>query len=109
MTEPDVASSDATNIGSLIVRDGDDYLINGRKWYTTGATDPRCQIIIFMGQTDPDRADRYRRQSMVLVPKDTPGLCVVRSASTECLTRPARGTWHGCAIRSAMRRCGRSS
>ena len=79
MTEPDVASSDATNVASLIVRDGEDYVINGRKWYTTGATDPRCKIIIFMGQTDPDGADRHRRQSMVLVPKDTPGVRVVRS------------------------------
>jgi alkylation response protein AidB-like acyl-CoA dehydrogenase len=79
MTEPDVASSDATNIGSLIVRDGDQYVINGRKWYTTGATDPRCKIIIFMGQTDPNSADRHRQQSMVLVPKDTPGVRVVRS------------------------------
>ena len=79
MTEPDVASSDATNIGSLIVRDGDQYVINGRKWYTTGATDPRCKIIIFMGQTDPNGADRHRRQSMVLVPKDTPGVRVVRA------------------------------
>src|SRR5271167_5164260 len=79
MTEPEVASSDATNIESSIVRDGDDYVINGRKWYTTGATDPRCKIIIFMGQTDQDAADRYRRQSMVLVPKDTPGVRVVRS------------------------------
>ena len=79
MTEPDVASSDATNIGSLIVREGDEYVVNGRKWYTTGATDPRCKIIIFMGQTDPNGADRHRRQSMVLVPKDTPGVRVVRS------------------------------
>jgi acyl-CoA dehydrogenase len=79
MTEPDVASSDATNIGSLIVREGDEYVINGRKWYTTGATDPRCKIIIFMGQTDPNGADRHRRQSMVLVPKNTPGVRVVRS------------------------------
>ena len=79
MTEPDVASSDATNIASLIVRDGDEYVINGRKWYTTGATDPRCKIIIFMGQTDPNGPDRHRRQSMVLVPKDTPGVRVVRS------------------------------
>ncbi len=79
MTEPDVASSDATNIGSLIVRDGDEYVVNGRKWYTTGATDPRCKIIIFMGQTDPNGADRHRRQSMVLVPKDTRGVRVVRS------------------------------
>ena len=79
MTEPDVASSDATNIGSLIVRNGDEYVINGRKWYTTGATDPRCKIIIFMGQTDPDAVDRHRRQSMVLVPRDARGVRVVRS------------------------------
>ncbi len=78
MTEPDVASSDARNIESAIVRDGDEYVINGRKWYTTGATDPRCKIIIFMGKTDPD-ADVYRQQSMILVPKDTPGVTVVRS------------------------------
>jgi acyl-CoA dehydrogenase len=79
MTEPDVASSDATNVASSIVRDGGEYVINGRKWYTTGATDPRCKIIIFMGRTDPDGADRHKRQSMVLTPKDTPGVRVVRS------------------------------
>ncbi|WP_281015840.1 acyl-CoA dehydrogenase family protein [Roseiarcus fermentans] len=79
MTEPDVASSDATNVESSIVRDGDHYVINGRKWYTTGATDPRCKIIVFMGQTDPLNADRHRRQSMILVPKDTEGVRVVRS------------------------------
>jgi alkylation response protein AidB-like acyl-CoA dehydrogenase len=79
MTEPEVASSDATNISSSIVRDGDHYVINGRKWYTTGATDPRCQIIIFMGQTDPNQQDSYRRQSMILVPKHTPGVEVVRA------------------------------
>ena len=79
MTEPDVASSDATNVASSIVREGDHYVINGRKWYTTGATDPRCKIIIFMGQTDPNGADRHKRQSMVLVPKETPGVRVVRS------------------------------
>ncbi|MDB5577027.1 MAG: (R)-benzylsuccinyl-CoA dehydrogenase [Bradyrhizobium sp.] len=79
MTEPEVASSDATNIGSSIIRDGADYVINGRKWYTTGATDPRCKIIIFMGKTDPDGADRHRQQSMILVPKDTPGVKVVRA------------------------------
>ena len=78
MTEPEVASSDATNIGSSIIRDGDDYVINGRKWYTTGATDPRCKIIIFMGKSDPDGADRHRQQSMILVPKDTPGVRVIR-------------------------------
>jgi acyl-CoA dehydrogenase len=79
MTEPDVASSDATNVASVIRRDGDDYVINGRKWYTTGATDPRCKIIIFMGQTDPDNPDRHKRQSMILVPKDVAGVRVVRS------------------------------
>ncbi len=78
MTEPDVASSDARNIASSIVRDGADYVINGRKWYTTGATDPRCKIIIFMGKTDPT-AETYRQQSMILVPRDTPGITVVRS------------------------------
>lgn len=77
MTEPDVASSDARNIQSSIVRDGDEYVINGRKWYTTGATDPRCKIMIFMGKTDPD-AQTYHQQSMILVPKDTPGVTVIR-------------------------------
>jgi acyl-CoA dehydrogenase len=79
MTEPDVASSDAINVASSIVRDGDDYVINGRKWYTTGATDPRCRIIIFMGQTSPEHPDRHKRQSMILVPKDAPGVRVLRS------------------------------
>jgi acyl-CoA dehydrogenase len=79
MSEPDVASSDATNVASSIVRDGDDYVINGRKWYTTGATDPRCKIVIFMGQTDPQNSDRHKRQSMILVPKDARGVRVVRS------------------------------
>ena len=79
MTEPDVASSDATNIESSIVRDGDDYVINGRKWYTTNATDPRCRICIFMGKSDPRNPDRHRQQSMVLVPLDTPGVTVVRA------------------------------
>ncbi len=78
MTEPAVASSDATNIESRIVRDGDHYVINGRKWYTTNATDPRCKIYIFMGQTDPDNPDRHKQQSMVLVPMDTPGVEVLR-------------------------------
>jgi acyl-CoA dehydrogenase len=81
MTEPNVASSDATNIESSIVRDGDEFVINGHKWYTTGATDPRCQIIIFMGKTDQDNPDRYKQQSMILVPKDTPGVTVVRPIS----------------------------
>ena len=79
MTEPDVASSDATNIESSIVRDGDDYVINGHKWYTTNATDPRCKIAIFMGKSDPDNADRHKQQSMILVPLDTPGVTVVRA------------------------------
>jgi len=78
MTEPAVASSDATNIESRIVRDGDHYVINGRKWYTTNATDPRCKICIFMGKTDPDNPDRHKQQSMVLVPMDTPGVEVLR-------------------------------
>jgi len=78
MTEPAVASSDATNIESSIRRDGDDYVINGRKWYTTNATDPRCKICIFMGKTDPDNPDRHRQQSMILVPMDTPGVKVLR-------------------------------
>jgi alkylation response protein AidB-like acyl-CoA dehydrogenase len=79
MTEPEVASSDATNIQSSIVRDGDSYVVNGRKWYTTGSPDPRCKIIIFMGKTNPSDPDRYRQQSMILVPKDTPGVTVIRA------------------------------
>ncbi|MDP1749766.1 MAG: acyl-CoA dehydrogenase family protein [Reyranella sp.] len=78
MTEPAVASSDATNIESSIVRDGDHYVLNGRKWWTTGAPDPRCKIFIFMGKTDKT-ADRHRQQSMVLVPRETPGVTVVRA------------------------------
>ncbi|HEV2635842.1 MAG TPA: acyl-CoA dehydrogenase family protein [Actinocrinis sp.] len=77
MTEPDVASSDATNIATRIVRDGDDYVINGRKWYASGAMDPRAEIFIVMGKTDPD-AHRHRQQSQILVPRDTPGVSVVR-------------------------------
>ena len=77
MTEPDVASSDATNIGTRIERDGDSYVINGRKWYTSGATDPRCKILILMGKTDPN-AERHRQQSMILVPKNTPGVRILR-------------------------------
>jgi len=78
MTEPEVASSDATNIQSRIVRDGDAYVINGHKWWTTGAGDPRCQIAIFMGKTDPT-AERHRQQSMVLIPMDTPGVTINRT------------------------------
>jgi acyl-CoA dehydrogenase len=79
MTEPDTASSDATNIRFQIRREGDEYVLNGRKWYTTGTTDPRCQIMIVMGLTDPGGADAYRRQSMILVPTSTPGFEVIRS------------------------------
>jgi acyl-CoA dehydrogenase len=78
MTEPDVASSDATNIACSIRRDGDDYVINGRKWYITGAMNERCEVFILMGKTDPDHADRHRQQSMILVPKNTPGVTIVR-------------------------------
>jgi acyl-CoA dehydrogenase len=78
MTEPDVASSDATNITTRIVRDGDDYVINGRKWWITGVADERCKIFIVMGKTDPD-ADPHRQQSMILVPRDTPGVTIERN------------------------------
>jgi len=80
MTEPAVASSDATNIEASIRRDGNDYVINGRKWWTSGAGDPRCQIYIFMGKTDPT-APRHSQQSMILVPRETPGITVVRPLS----------------------------
>ena len=77
MTEPDVASSDATNIQSRIVRDGDHYVVNGRKWWSSGAMDPRCQLFIFMGKTDPD-GPRHQQQSMVLISRETPGVNVLR-------------------------------
>jgi acyl-CoA dehydrogenase len=78
MTEPAVASSDATNIEARIVRDGDEYVITGRKWWSSGGGDPRCQVFIFMGKTAPDNPDRHRQQSMILVPRDAPGVTIVR-------------------------------
>ncbi|HXD19168.1 MAG TPA: acyl-CoA dehydrogenase family protein [Vicinamibacterales bacterium] len=78
MTEPGVASSDATNIEASIARDGDEYVINGRKWWTSGIGDPRCRLLIFMGKTDPGNPDRHRQQSMILVPRDAPGITLVR-------------------------------
>jgi acyl-CoA dehydrogenase len=79
MTEPAVASSDATNIEARIERQGDEYVINGRKWWTSGAPDPRCKILIFMGKTDPENASRHNQQSMVLVPMETAGVTMVRA------------------------------
>jgi acyl-CoA dehydrogenase len=78
MTEPDVASSDATNIEASIVRDGDEYVLNGRKWFTSGAADPRCKVLIFMGKSDPANPQRHRQQSMIVVPAATPGVTIVR-------------------------------
>ena len=77
MTEPGVASSDATNIESTIERQGDEYVLNGRKWWTSGGGDPRCKLLIFMGKTNP-KADRHSQQSMILVPRDTPGVEIMR-------------------------------
>ena len=79
MTEPAVASSDATNIEASIVRDGDEYVINGRKWWSSGANDPRCKVFIFMGKSDPDNADRHKQQSMIIVPRDTKGVTILRA------------------------------
>ena len=87
MTEPDVASSDATNISTRIERDGDAYVINGRKWWITGAMNPNAKIFIVMGKTDPDAA-RHRQQSMILVPRETPGLTIRRGMHVLRLRRP---------------------
>jgi acyl-CoA dehydrogenase len=79
MTEPDVASSDATNIQMTILRDGDDYVLNGRKWWISGAMRERCKIFIVMGKTNPEHPDKHKQQSMILVPRDTPGVTVLRN------------------------------
>ena len=93
MTEPNVASSDATNIGSSIVADGDDYVINGEKWWTSGAGDPRCKIIVFMGVTNPDNP-KHQRQSQILVPMDTPGVEIKRMMTVFGSDDPARACSH---------------
>ena len=82
MTEPDVASSDATNVQCSIVKDGDEYVINGRKWFITGIMHEACKIIIVMGKTDPDNPNRHVQQSQILVPKDTPGVKIIRPLTT---------------------------
>ena len=87
MTEPAVASSDATNISTSIVRDGDEYVLNGRKWWITGAMNPNCKIFIVMGKTDPT-ADRHRQQSMILVERDTPGFEIIRGMTVLRVRRP---------------------
>ena len=78
MTEPDVASSDATNIEASIVKEGNEYVINGKKWWTSGAMDPRCKVLIFMGKTDPNNQDKHKQQSQIVVPMDTKGIKVER-------------------------------
>jgi acyl-CoA dehydrogenase len=90
MTEPDVASSDATNIATRITRDGDDYVINGRKWWSTGAMSQQCRIFVVMGKTDPD-AEKHRQQSMILVPRDTPGVSVERGLQVMGFTDRSHG------------------
>jgi acyl-CoA dehydrogenase len=90
MTEPDVASSDATNISTRIQRDGDVYVINGRKWWSSGAMDPRCKLLIVMGKTNPD-AERHRQQSMICVPPDTPGVNIKRSTRVFGFTDSTHG------------------
>ncbi|MGY3648170.1 alkylation response protein AidB-like acyl-CoA dehydrogenase [Bradyrhizobium sp. LM4.3] len=89
MTEPQVASSDATNIQCQIKRDGGDYVVNGRKWFTSGAMNEDCEILIVMGKTAPDDPDRHRQQSMILVPKATPGVRIVREHAHLRLRRRA--------------------
>jgi acyl-CoA dehydrogenase len=91
MTEPAVASSDATNIECAIQRDGDDHVINGRKWYITGAMNESCKVFILMGKTDPDNADRHRQQSMIVIPRDTPGVTVVRDMALMGVYDPPYG------------------
>jgi acyl-CoA dehydrogenase len=90
MTEPAVASSDATNIETRIRREGDEYVIDGRKWWTTGAMNPRCRIAIVMGKTDPD-GPRHQQQSMILVPMDTPGVRILRPLRTLGFDEPGHG------------------
>ncbi len=92
MTEPHVASSDATNISATIERDGDEYVISGRKWWISGAGDTRCRILIFMGKTDP-AAERHKQQSMILVPIDTPGVTLVRPLSVFGYDHAPHGHW----------------
>ena len=98
MTEPDVASSDATNIRTAIARDGGDWMVNGRKWFITNAADPRTKVLIVMGQTSPDRAEAHLRQSMVLVPRDAPVSRGAQSAGDARApsTRPLRAEVREC-------------
>ena len=79
MTEPEVASSDATNIEASIVKDGNEYIVNGRKWWTSGAMDPRCKVLVFMGKTDPSNPDKHKQQSQIIIPMESQGIKVERS------------------------------